>query len=100
MFDQFGVSLVDRLLKHSQPYRNQWIIRVICDMYFIGGMSSFARRFNNLFLCYYDHQGVMKPEVLDQMVALVVSAVCSSCSVLGNVKCPWLTCNIGVCCHV
>ena len=86
MFDKFGILLDDRLLKRSQPYRNERIIRVIRDMYFTGGVSSFARRFNNLFPCYCDRQGVMKPEVPDQMVALVATAVSSSCSMLGNVN--------------
>jgi len=77
MFCQFGTTLGDRLLKRSQPYRNQRIINVIRDMYFTGGVSSFATRFAHLFPRHRDSQGVITTEVPQPMVALVATAVCS-----------------------
>jgi len=67
--------LDDRLLKRSQPYRNKRIINVIRNMYFTGGVSSFATRFDHLFPRFRDSQGAMKPEVPQPMVALVATAV-------------------------
>jgi len=75
MFLQVGVSVDDRLLKRSQPYRNKRIINVIHSTYFTGGVSSFARRFDHLFPRHRDGQGVMKTEVPYAMVALVATAV-------------------------
>jgi len=73
-----GTSVDDRLLKRSQPYRNERIIKVIRSVYFTGGVTSFARRFDHLFPRYRDSQGVMKPEVPEAMVALVATAVYSA----------------------
>lgn len=64
-----------RLLKRSQPYRNLRIIKVIRDVYFSGGVSSFAARFNDQFPQEPDSQGVMKTRVPEHMVALVATAV-------------------------
>src|SRR5712691_9759319 len=65
----------DRLLKRSQPYRNQRIINVIRDVYFTGGVASFATRYHRLFPRYHDSQGVTKLEVPEPMLALVATAV-------------------------
>ncbi|KAN0109460.1 hypothetical protein V8E52_009254 [Russula decolorans] len=75
---RFGRSMKDRLLRRSQPYRNERIINVIHNMYFTGGVSSFARRFNNMFVRFRDDQGAMIPVVPDAMVALVATAVYSA----------------------
>lgn len=75
MFYQIGGSSGKRLLKRSQPYRNERIINVIRDMYFTGGVSSFAMRFDRFFPRYRDSQGVVRIEVPEAMVALVATAV-------------------------
>ncbi|KAN0118798.1 hypothetical protein V8E52_004909 [Russula decolorans] len=75
---RFGRSMKDRLLRRSQPYRNERIINVIHNMYFTGGVSSFARRFNNMFVRFCDDQGAMIPVVPDAMVALVATEVYSA----------------------
>lgn len=97
MFPQVGVSVNDRLLKRSQPYRNERIINVIRSVYFTGGASSFMRRFDHLFPRYRDGQGVMKTEVPDAMVALVATAV----SILTYyASMTLLSCKIGVLSHM
>ena len=78
MFHQFGVPLKDRMVKRSQPYRNQRIINVIRSLYFSGGASSFAKRYNYMFARYRDDEGFMKPMVPDAMVALVATGVRSN----------------------
>jgi hypothetical protein len=75
MFYQVGASLNERLLKRSLPYRNQRIIKVIHDIYFTGGVSSFADRFDRLFPHHRNSEGIMKTEVPINMVALVATAV-------------------------
>jgi hypothetical protein len=97
MFDQFGRSMKDRLLRRSQPYRNERIINVIRNMYFTGGVSSFARCFNNMFVRFHDDQGAMIPVVPDAMVALVATAVSSFPS---HALMSKFTCNLGVLCRV
>ena len=77
IFYQVGEALHERLMKHSEPYRNPRIINVIHNMYFTGGVSSFTTHFNHLFLCFRDSQGAMKAEVPQPMVALVATAVIS-----------------------
>jgi hypothetical protein len=57
------------------PYRNERIINVIRDLYFTGGSDSFATCFDHVFTRYRDSQGVEKPELPDQMVALVATGV-------------------------
>ena len=77
IFYQVGEALHERLMKRSEPYRNPRIINVIHNMYFTGGVSSFATRFNHLFPRFQDSQGAMKAEVPQPMVALVATAVIS-----------------------
>ncbi|KAI9456714.1 hypothetical protein BJY52DRAFT_1187790 [Lactarius psammicola] len=51
-------------VRHLQPYRNERIIRVIRDLYFTGGNSSFSARFSHLFPGSYSNMGyVMEYEV-------------------------------------
>jgi hypothetical protein len=82
MFRQVGISANNRLLRRSQPYRNQRIINVIRSVYFTGGVSSFARRFHLIFPTHCNSQGVAKREMPDAMVALVATAVSFSCLML------------------
>jgi len=77
MFYQFGASLDERLLKCSQPYRNQQIVNAIRDVYFTGGVSSFAKRFDRLFPRHRNSEGIEKTKVPMQMLALVATAVSS-----------------------
>jgi hypothetical protein len=58
-----------------RPYWNSRIISVIQDLYFTGGTSSFAQRFDSLFPTDEDHNGVVMCEVPVPMVALVATAV-------------------------
>ena len=101
MFHQGGVSLNDRLLKRSLPYRNERIINVLREMYFTGGVSSFARRYDHLFPRHRDSQGDVKIEVPKEMVALVATAVCCfschpSTSMLKHLQCRcMLPCTTG-----
>ena len=59
----------------SRPYRNDRIIRVIRELYFTGGSSSFAARFEHLFRRTQGHGGGITYEVPVPMVALVVTGV-------------------------
>jgi hypothetical protein len=59
----------------SKPYRNDRIIAVIRDLYFTGGYTSFARRFNYLFPSCENCDNVTRHEVPDAMVALAATAV-------------------------
>ena len=59
----------------SKPYQNDRIITVIHDMFFIGGATSFARRFQYLFPTYEITDGKEVHEVPVAMVALVATAV-------------------------
>ncbi|KAI9443421.1 hypothetical protein H4582DRAFT_2054425 [Lactarius indigo] len=59
----------------THPYRNECIISVIRDLFFTGGMSSFASRFAHLFPEHQGHDGVSTREVPVPMVALVVTAM-------------------------
>jgi hypothetical protein len=52
MFRQVAGAANDRILKRSQPYRNQRIVNVIHDLYFTGGEESFATSFNHRFTSY------------------------------------------------
>jgi hypothetical protein len=67
-------------------------------MFFTGGVSSFATRFDDLFPRYSDSQGVKKPAVPEQMVALVATAVRFFMSRF-NVY-AYLQHTIGVFCHI
>ena len=62
-------------VRRSQPYRNDRIIAVIRDLYFSGGSTSFAARFEHLFPTYQGANGVVNREVPIPMVALVATAV-------------------------
>ena len=59
----------------TRPYRNDRIVTVIQDMFFVGGAASFARRFCYLFQTYEFAYGQEVHEVPIAMVALVATAV-------------------------
>ena len=63
------------LVMRTRPYRNDRIINVIRDMFFAGGATSFARRFQFLFPTFEGRNGDEKMEVPIAMVALVATAV-------------------------
>ena len=59
-----------------RPYRNDWIISALWNLYFSGGTNSFARRFMYLFPTYELREGGdIKQEVPIPMVTLVATAV-------------------------
>jgi hypothetical protein len=64
-----------RLVMRTKPYRNSRIISVICDLYFQGGVGSFAERFNSRFPIHQGLDGNSTREVPVSMVALVATAV-------------------------
>ncbi len=94
---QFTGPTGDRVAHYSQPYRSQHIINVIRDVYFTGGMSSFATCFNRSFPRYHDNLGVTRPEVPEAMVALVATAVMCFMSYATT---PKLTCDVAILHHV
>ncbi|KAF8257917.1 hypothetical protein EI94DRAFT_1835313 [Lactarius quietus] len=63
------------LVKRSQPYRNEWIVAVIRELYFTGGSASFASRFGHLFPVHFGDNGRPSREVPVPMVALVATAL-------------------------
>jgi hypothetical protein len=79
--DDLTVSQVtgpDPLIMRSKPYRNKRIILAIRDLYFTGGVTSFAARYRQLFPCTPGTDGVKVPQVPVPMVALVATAVSAS----------------------
>lgn len=62
----------------TRPYRNDRIITVIRNLYFVGGVRSFASRFGSRFPMHEEVNGVTTREVPVPMVALVATAVCQS----------------------
>jgi len=67
-------TLVQGLVMRTRPYRNDRIITVIQDLFFRGGTTSFASRFDNLFTKYHDN-GSVSHEVPMAMVSLVATGV-------------------------
>jgi len=64
-----------RSLFNTQPYRNDRIITVIWDLYFTGGSSSLAAKYDHLFPIHEGDDGRPSREVPIPMVALVATAV-------------------------
>jgi hypothetical protein len=64
-----------RLVRRTRPYRNQRIIAVIHDLFFTGGVSSFAERFGSLFPKYRGPDEPPTREMPMSMVALVATGV-------------------------
>jgi Domain of unknown function (DUF6532) len=59
----------------TRPYRNPAIIRIIRDMYFVGGNGSFASRHASRFASLEDTNGLTQLQVPKAMVAFVATAV-------------------------
>ena len=59
----------------TRPYRNERIISVIRDLYFTGGVASFASQFASLLPTHTSLNGENLREVPIPMVALVATAV-------------------------
>jgi hypothetical protein len=71
-FCQGGVK---GLPMRSKPYRNERIVQVLRTFFFIGGTSSYARRYEHKFKVFTGSDGVALREVPIHMVALVATAV-------------------------
>jgi hypothetical protein len=59
----------------TRPYRNPAFIRIIRDMYFVGGNGSFASRNLSRFASFEDANGLTRLQVPKAMVAFVATAV-------------------------
>jgi len=59
----------------TKPYRNSHIIAVIRDLFFTGGVNSFANRYQSRFPTFQTGNGKVVREVPPVMVALVATAV-------------------------
>ncbi|KAH9033539.1 hypothetical protein EDB85DRAFT_1890212 [Lactarius pseudohatsudake] len=68
-------TLPEGIPRRTWPYRNDRIISVIRDLYFAGGISSLATRFEDQFPTYQDSNGDVCQEVPISMVALVATAL-------------------------
>jgi len=58
----------------TRPYRNARIIMVLQDLFFTGGATSFASRYDASFTRYHDDASVTR-EVPMAMVSLVATGV-------------------------
>jgi hypothetical protein len=67
--------MANGLVLRSRPYRNDRIISVIQDLYFAGGSSSFATRYDLLFTHHSPDGNSVHREVPYIMVSLVSTAV-------------------------
>ncbi|KAH9979370.1 hypothetical protein BGW80DRAFT_1248727 [Lactifluus volemus] len=68
-----GNSLAGAVMR-TRPYRNPAIIRIIRDMYFVGGNGSFASRHASRFASLEDTNGLTQLQVPKAMVAFVATA--------------------------
>jgi len=59
----------------SKPYRNRRIITVIRSLFFSGGTSSYAVRYDSKFPRSTDPEGAIVREMSNAMLALVATAV-------------------------
>ena len=60
---------------HTKPYRNRCIISIMHDLYFIGGVHSFAHRYRECIATREGDDGEVVYEAPVAMVALVATAV-------------------------
>ncbi|KAH9016184.1 hypothetical protein EDB85DRAFT_1898293 [Lactarius pseudohatsudake] len=65
----------DGIPRRMRPYRNDRIISIIRDLYFTGGSSSLATRFEDQFPTHQGADGKISQEVPISMVALVATAL-------------------------
>ncbi|KAH9174429.1 hypothetical protein EDB89DRAFT_2149430 [Lactarius sanguifluus] len=68
-------TLPEGLPRRTRPYRNDRIISIIRDLYFTGGSSSLATRFEDQFPTHQGPDGDINQEVPISMVALVATAL-------------------------
>jgi hypothetical protein len=73
-FNTQGNGLTGTVMR-TRPYRNPAIIKVIRNMYFVGGNSSFAGRHSSQFASVEDANGLTRLQVPKAMVAFVATAV-------------------------
>ncbi|KAH9042828.1 hypothetical protein EDB84DRAFT_1559325 [Lactarius hengduanensis] len=59
----------------THPYRNECIISAIRELFFTGGRTSFAARYDHLFPVHQGRDGIPAREVPAPMVALVATAM-------------------------
>ncbi|KAN0138015.1 hypothetical protein V8E53_004186 [Lactarius tabidus] len=74
-FPSIPQNALNGVVKCSQPYRNEQIITVICDLYFTGYPMSFAVKYEDRFPLHRGDDGTASCEVPIPMVALVVTAL-------------------------
>jgi hypothetical protein len=74
------------VVKCLQPNWNEWIITVICDLYFTGYPMSFAAKYEDHFPLHQGDDGRASCEVPIPMVALVAMAV-------SLILLPWMYCT-------
>jgi len=63
------------LVYRTRPYRNDRIITILRNMFFGGGLKSFAARFDSDFPRFEERDGTTSCEVPIPMLALVATAV-------------------------
>ncbi|KAH9069672.1 hypothetical protein EDB83DRAFT_2314067 [Lactarius deliciosus] len=68
-------TLPEGLPRRTRPYQNDRIISIIRDLYFTGGSSSLATRFEDQFPTHQGPDGDFNQEVPISMVALVATAL-------------------------
>jgi len=68
------------LVRRTQPYRNDWIIRAIRGLFFSGGTTSFAARHDNRFIRHHADSSITRhvPMVMVSLVATGVRIVGAS----------------------
>ena len=71
----FRQPRVNGLPMRSKPYRNNRIITVARDLFFTGGTSSYAHRFDALFPTSEGPDGVEVHEMPEAMLSLVATGV-------------------------
>src|SRR6267154_469252 len=74
-FSQFGAQGIPA---HTKLYRNNRIVTVIRNMFFVGGSLAYAHQYNHRFPKFTGSNGVEVREVPVPMVALVATAVSST----------------------
>lgn len=71
-FPQGGVKEVP--MRHK-PYRNKRIVSVIRNLFFTGGTSAYAYRYDSNFPRFRGPDGVLVREIPEPMLGLVATAV-------------------------
>ncbi|KAN0111331.1 hypothetical protein V8E52_008606 [Russula decolorans] len=66
---------VKGLPMRHKPYRNKWIVTAIRTLFFTGGTSAYAHRFDSKFPRFRGPDGALVREVPEAMLTLVATAV-------------------------